>query len=852
MQNCTSVDESLKEQLALESPCFVGQLLPQVMELVRSSRRLPQGEEHAIRRGSRDFLNASKELGQRSLRAAHRVLQFLDPSLHQGRRAEELGNFNLIVDSIDSILEKVDSNIRDAAAGVSHEEEPEPADAAASSGSLSRASSFGQGRSGAKPQVRWRQLVDNHRTHFVPRLLVKHNQRVPLSQRLLAAQQKAGFRSGGNSVTAAEPPSALQSHLTAMGVGKRPEDMALPNPYEEELAELAWPDSFFQPVRAQQPGRMEDTPLVLVRTEQELRQMVQEIQATCLGKEIAVDVEHHDFRSYRGFVCLIQVSTRQKDFLIDPFDMFEQMHMLNEIFSDPRILKVLHGADRDVHWLQRDFSVYLVNMFDTGQATRALRLQGGFSLANLVSHLCGVKLDKKYQTADWRERPLPQEMLYYARADTHYLLYCYDCLRNALLAQTGMDSKISTNLGLAMFETGDLQPTDDGVALLQTVLDKSTALCRSQYQEAPLDSAGAAISLCERYGSKQRSLEPRQLAALQALIDWRDQLARRIDESLNFVAPDACLWRVCLAMPSTPMRLRSTCNPLPVILQQHAQEVVDIVQSGEARTTSTTEVLESPGRLGMAPVSASVGGAESGQANSMAAASSPSSATLAKIPKVSWPVRSPEASPRPLVHVTAVFGRGSPATLNGRVGTCRLLCPFAESDDEGAVPKPGKEAESLTQLSKATAISREFSFSAPAPVAGPQAATSAAAQSPASKPAAAGDVSGVLVDTPLAPAGAGTILRGARKKKRKRTPAGVENLERIATAEATVSPGAAPAQVVALVAAHVNVAPAPNAAADMAVAPQADANPQPKKKKKKIVKKRVVSSHQTPLVDPYL
>ena len=26
-----------------------------------------------------------------------------------------------------------------------------------------------------------------------------------------------------------------------------------------------------------------------------------------------------------------------------------------------------------------------------------------------------MKLDKKYQTADWRERPLPPEMIFYAR-----------------------------------------------------------------------------------------------------------------------------------------------------------------------------------------------------------------------------------------------------------------------------------------------------------------------------------------------------------------------------------------------------------------------------------------------------
>lgn len=27
----------------------------------------------------------------------------------------------------------------------------------------------------------------------------------------------------------------------------------------------------------------------------------------------------------------------------------------------------MHGADRDIVWLQRDFGIYLCNMFDTGQ-----------------------------------------------------------------------------------------------------------------------------------------------------------------------------------------------------------------------------------------------------------------------------------------------------------------------------------------------------------------------------------------------------------------------------------------------------------------------------------------------------
>ena len=35
----------------------------------------------------------------------------------------------------------------------------------------------------------------------------------------------------------------------------------------------------------------------------------------------------------------------------------------------------------------------------------------GFGLAYLLQSFCGVIADKKYQLADWRQRPLPQEMV---------------------------------------------------------------------------------------------------------------------------------------------------------------------------------------------------------------------------------------------------------------------------------------------------------------------------------------------------------------------------------------------------------------------------------------------------------
>jgi exosome complex exonuclease RRP6 len=64
---------------------------------------------------------------------------------------------------------------------------------------------------------------------------------------------------------------------------------------------------------------------------------------------------------------------------------------------------VFHGADSDIVWLQRDFGIYVVNMYDTGQAARVLN-ETSFSLAHLLDKYCGVKADKQYQMADWRKR----------------------------------------------------------------------------------------------------------------------------------------------------------------------------------------------------------------------------------------------------------------------------------------------------------------------------------------------------------------------------------------------------------------------------------------------------------------
>ena len=59
------------------------------------------------------------------------------------------------------------------------------------------------------------------------------------------------------------------------------------------------------------------------------------------AKEIAIDLEHHEERSYIGIVSLMQISTREQDWVIDTLKPWRQeLQVLNEVFTDPSILKV--------------------------------------------------------------------------------------------------------------------------------------------------------------------------------------------------------------------------------------------------------------------------------------------------------------------------------------------------------------------------------------------------------------------------------------------------------------------------------------------------------------------------------
>lgn len=85
------------------------------------------------------------------------------------------------------------------------------------------------------------------------------------------------------------------------------------------------------------PTPFESTTFKWVNTISELESMLDELRK---ATEIAVDLEHHSYRTYAGFLCLMQISTRQQDWIVDLLVLREELAVLNEVFTDPKITKV--------------------------------------------------------------------------------------------------------------------------------------------------------------------------------------------------------------------------------------------------------------------------------------------------------------------------------------------------------------------------------------------------------------------------------------------------------------------------------------------------------------------------------
>jgi ribonuclease D len=79
---------------------------------------------------------------------------------------------------------------------------------------------------------------------------------------------------------------------------------------------------------------------------------------------IALDTEASSFHRFRERVCLVQLSTREHTYLVDPLSVTD-LDPLGVLLAEPGMEVVIHDADYDLRILAKHHGIRVENVFDT-------------------------------------------------------------------------------------------------------------------------------------------------------------------------------------------------------------------------------------------------------------------------------------------------------------------------------------------------------------------------------------------------------------------------------------------------------------------------------------------------------
>jgi ribonuclease D len=259
---------------------------------------------------------------------------------------------------------------------------------------------------------------------------------------------------------------------------------------------------------------------------------------------IAVDTESNSLFAYREQVCLVQFSTPDADYLIDPLAGLD-LAVLGGIFADPGIEKVFHAGEYDLICLKRDFGFTFTNLFDTMLAGRILGREA-VGLGSMLEQEFGISLDKRYQRADWGLRPLPPAQLAYARLDSHYLI------------------PLRANLKAELVESGRWGVAQEDFQRLTLVEGREPATWQENWWRIP----------------GTQDLSPRQNAVLQQMCRFRDRQARALNRPPFKVMSNQALVEIARLCPRTAEDLENLEELNPRLVQRFGSDILHAVADG--------------------------------------------------------------------------------------------------------------------------------------------------------------------------------------------------------------------------------------------------------------------------------
>ncbi len=271
---------------------------------------------------------------------------------------------------------------------------------------------------------------------------------------------------------------------------------------------------------------------------------------------LAVDTEAASFHRFQDRIYLVQASTRDATVVVDPLAVAD-LSVLGRLLADRAVEVIFHDADYDLRILHRDYGFTATSLFDTRIAAQLLN-EPGIGLAALLEKYLGVKLDKKFQRADWSVRPLLPGMLEYAADDTRYLPQLRDILKARLEA---MDR---WSWAAEEFE----------------LLEQVRWNAGGPPEEAYLRLKGA------------RTLRGHQYAVLRELHAWREATARQLDRAPFRVLQNEAMISIAKAMPADEVALRELKALSPDQLRKRGTEILAAVARGIKAPADSLPVFE--------------------------------------------------------------------------------------------------------------------------------------------------------------------------------------------------------------------------------------------------------------------
>lgn len=253
----------------------------------------------------------------------------------------------------------------------------------------------------------------------------------------------------------------------------------------------------------------------------------------------ALDTEFIKVNTLRPCLGLLQINVNGQVFLLDGKTL--DLTDLWLLVFNAR-LTVLHACSEDldlIHYYANQKP--LDNVFDTQTGLAFLGHGLQLSYQQALSQELGIQIDKGETRSDWLARPLRPEQLHYAANDVIHL---------PALAQTIRDQLLQKDLW-------------------ELVLEDCSTSAHEIASETPLTELYLDVANF-RYNRKQ-------LAQLQQLCVWREQIARATDQPKSFILKNSTMVDLLDKQPINAYQLQRIKDLRPNILREHGKTILDLM-----------------------------------------------------------------------------------------------------------------------------------------------------------------------------------------------------------------------------------------------------------------------------------